>query len=133
MWKRWWVIAGVALAATVLGGGWFLHRHVYPVPQELVGTWENETKLFDAGPGEVQLAISRRGLIDIRLDREKYEWWGPDQLHLCVSAGIAEVWSDPDRKGRVRVVVHDGRMTVSDPERPVRPDEVIVFRRVMVP
>jgi hypothetical protein len=130
--KRWRVIPGIAFTVTLLSGGWLLYCHLYPVPSSLAGVWENETQLGSAGPGEVRLVISRRGLIDIQLDRHKYDWWGSDQLHLhiSISGDIAVVWSEPSRKAEVRFEVRDGRMTVSDPDRPDRPDDVMVFRRV---
>jgi hypothetical protein len=130
---RWRVIIAVGFAFTLMAGGLLLDRHLAPVPSSLIGVRENETTLLDAGPGAVRLAISRRGLIDIQFDREKYMWWGPDQLYLSVSGDIAEVWSEPDRKAKFRVAVRDNRMTVSDPDQPDGTDDVMEFRRVQEP
>jgi hypothetical protein len=131
--KRWWLLNGVVGLVALLGGGWLLYRHLYPIPQSWVGVWENETKLLDAGPGEVRLVISRRGVIDIQLDREKYTWWGADQLHMRARGDIAEVWVDPDRPVKFRIEMREDRMTVSVLDRLADPNDMMVFRKVLTP
>lgn len=127
--KRWRVIAGLCFTAVLGGGGGLLYTHLHPVPAQLVGVWENETKLVDAGPGEVQLQISATGLVDIHFDRQKYNWWGPDRLHLRVSGNTAQVWVGPKQKVFLRLEVGDGRLTFSYPRSSTRPEDAMVFRR----
>src|SRR5437016_3534831 len=96
--KQWLIFPGIPLTVVILVGGWLLYFGPYPALRALVGVWENETQLFSAGPGEVRLVISRRGLIDIQFDHDKYVWWGPTQLHLRMNGEIGEIWSEQVNK-----------------------------------
>jgi hypothetical protein len=127
------VIIGVGFAVALAAGGWLLYHHLNPVPSSLVGVWENETPLLQAGPGEVRLLISASGLIRIQFDHDKYTWWGSTKLHFHLSGDFAEVWSEPERKVKFRFEVRHNWLTISDPEHPQRPDDVMVFRRVQGP
>lgn len=134
--RKLWIFAGIYFSLVLFGAAWRLYCHVYPVPSHLLGVWENETAFgnaaFDgAGPGEVRLIISPHGSIDIQFDRKKY--WGPDKLQIRVSGEFAEVWSEKGEKTKVRLELRKGRMIVSDPARPARADDVMIFKSVRIP
>lgn len=111
--KKSWVYTSLFIALLALAA-WLRLSHVDPVPRWLVGEWENETNILSAGPGEIRLAITGDGSIDIRFDRQRYTWWGSDRLGARVRDDIAEVWTDPKHPVAFKIEFANGRMRLSN-------------------
>lgn len=124
--KKYWGYTGLFVVLFTLAG-WLRFQYVEPVPRGLIGVWENETQILNAGPGEIRLDIAPDGAIAIQFDRSRYKWWGPDHLQVRVNGEIAEVWGESESRANFRIHLTNGRMRLSLPES-TDPDEDLIFR-----
>jgi hypothetical protein len=137
--RRWTTAAGLVLACLSLAGAVLLVRYLFPPTPPLVGTWENDRKIFDAQPGEVRLVLNRDGTGELHLARNLFFLF--DKFTYRVQGDVVELhpvrdetkkrllqpsdelrWQFQVKGDRLRVVGFDGD--------PLPEDQVMVFRRV---
>lgn len=122
-------LAGLAVAAVVALGGWWLTDRALPLPAALAGEWENESRLFAAGPGEVRLTVARSGSVALDLDR-RLVWRGADRFDCRAEGGRLIVRPLPDGEPvSLWYAVEGDRLRIWPADPPADGSGAIVFRR----
>jgi hypothetical protein len=137
--KRFTLAVGLVLVCLSLAGAVLLVRSLFPPTPPLVGTWENERKIFAAGPGEVRLVLNRDGTGELHLarnltflfDKFTYRVRGEIvELHPTRDASKPRLLQ-PSEELEWKIEVKGDRLRVVGlGDDPLPEDQVMVFRRV---